>query len=248
MRFITRILLFGALVLTVPAALLAQRGAGTGSHGAAPAAHSFAGGGSHGFASSGRYAYPAVGTAPLGTIPPAASYTGIRPGALRSYGYAGRSGYGYGRRDFRRVPYGYFFAPYYDPYLGYSDSAFADYGNGPGYVYDPGADPNVEGAMADQLNRLTADVEQLKYGQQPAPPPYAAQDSQPAQPAVTLVLRNGQQLKVQNYAVMDQTFWDFTSQPTRKIPIANIDIAASVKATTANGGDFPQLDTVHDGQ
>jgi hypothetical protein len=243
MRFITRILLLGALSLTVPAALLAQRGGVAGAHAGAPAAHAFAGGGSHGFA--------AAGTPRFGILSPAtAGYTGIRPGALRSYGY-GSYGYGrgYGRRDFRRVPFGYFFAPYYDPYLGYSDSAFADYGNGPGYVYDPGSDPNVEGAMADQLNRLTAEVEQLKYGQQPAPPPYAAQDSQPAQPSVTLVLRNGQQLKVQNYAVMDQTFWDFSSEPTRKIPLANIDVAASVKATNANGGDFPQLGTsVHDGQ
>jgi hypothetical protein len=241
MRFISQILLFGALSLTVPATLRAQRG-GVGAHASAPA--------THGFASSGRYARPSVGTAPFGTIPPAApGYTGIRPGALRS-GYGSyRYGRGYGRRDFRRVPFGYFFAPYYDPYLGYSDSAFADYGNGPGYLYDPGADPNLEGAMADQLNRLTAEVEQLKYGQQLAPPPYSAQDSQPAQPPVTLVLRNGQQLKVQNYAFMDQTFWDFTSEPTRKIPIANIDIAASVKATTANGGDFPQLDnSVRDGQ
>lgn len=245
MRFITRFVLVGALSLTIPAALLAQRGAAAGAHGG------------H-FSAAGPHAFAPTGTAPFGTIPPAApGYTGIRPGALHSYGYGergyGARGYGargYGRRDFRRVPYGYFFAPYYDPYLGYADSAYADYGSGPGYMYDPGADPNLEAAvMADQINRLGAEVEQLKYGQPAAPPVAAAQDSQPPSPPVMLVLRNGQQLKIQNYAVMDQTFWDFTSQPARKIPIANIDIAASVKATTANGGDFPQLDSgAHDGQ
>lgn len=238
MRFATRIALSSALSLTIPAALLAQRGTAAGGHTAGSSAHFAAPAGGH-------HSFAPVGTAPFGTIPPAApGYTGIRPGALRSYGHGDR-GYasrGYGR-DFRRVPFGYFFAPYYDPYLGYADSAFSsDYGYGPGYPYDPGSDPNLQGAMmADQINRLGAEVEQLKYGQPPPPPAMAAQDSQPPAAPLTLVLRNGQQLKVQNYAVMDQTFWDFTSQPTRKIPIANIDIAASVKATTANGGDFPQL-------
>jgi hypothetical protein len=231
MRFLTRIALFSALSLTIPLALLAQHSSGAG-HAAAPSAHFAAPGGGHAFAHA--------GTAPFGTTSPAASgYTGIRPGALRSYGYAGRGGYG--RRYFRRIPFAYFYEPYYYPYLGYADSAYGDGGYDPGYMYDPGSDPNPQGAMmADQLNRLGAEVEQLKYGQPPAPPAMA-QDSQPPAAPVTLVLRNGQQLKVQNYAVMDRTFWDFTSQPTRKIPIANIDIAASVKATTANGGDFPQL-------
>jgi hypothetical protein len=245
MRFITRICFVLALSLALPAALLAQRaGFQGGGHAAAPAARGLGFGAGHAFS------HPA-GAAPLGVIPPAASgYTGIRPGALRSHGY--------GRRDFRRVPYAYFFAPYYYPYLGYADSAFPDngYDAGPGY-YGP-ADPNAQGAitaenmLGDQLNRLSAEVEQLKYGQPPqpmAPLPAAQEETSQPQAPVTLVLRNGQQLKVQNYAVMDQTFWDFSSQPARKIPISNIDVAASAKATMATGGDFPQLDTTpHDGQ
>jgi len=54
---------------------------------------------------------------------------------------------------------------------------------------------------------------------------------------ITLVLRNGQQIQVQNYAVMDQTFWDFTRQPARKIPVSSIDIAASTRATEAKGAE-----------
>jgi hypothetical protein len=247
MSFITRTFFVLALSLVIPGALFAQRaGFQGGGHAAAPAARGF------GFSAGHAFSHP-VGAAPFGVTPPAApGYTGIRPGALRSNGF--------GRRDFRRVPYGYFFAPYYYPYLGYADSAFADYGYGadPGYGYNAPADPNAQGAMmaenmlGDQINRLSAEVEQLKYGQPPqpmAPVPAAQQDSQPPQTPVTLVLRNGQQLKVQNYAVMDQTFWDFSSQPARKIPISNIDVAASAKATMASGGDFPQLDpTMHDGQ
>lgn len=242
MRFITRILVLLALSLSLAGALLAQRGSLGGAHSAAPAARG-TGQGGHSLGT------PRVGTAPFGVLPPAApGYTGIRPGALRSYGSLRSNGFG--RRDFRRVPYGYFFAPYYYPYLGYADSAYSDYGYAPdpGPGYDAAADPNAQGPMmaenmlGDQVNRLTADVEQLKYGQQP-PAPLPQQDPQPPPTPVTLVLRNGQQLKVQNYAVMDQTFWDFSAQPLRKIPISNIDVAASAKATMASGGDFPQLES-----
>jgi hypothetical protein len=48
---------------------------------------------------------------------------------------------------------------------------------------------------------------------------------------------------VQNYAVMNGVLWDFSRQPTRKIPIASIDVSASTSATEANGGEFPQLNS-----
>jgi hypothetical protein len=244
MRYITWVSL-AVLVLGMPIAALAQRGGG-GGHAGTPAAHAFSTG--RGLPLGG----PVVGTAPLGLHAPASSYTGIRSGALaygsRSYGYGS---YGRRGRDFRHVPYGFFFAPYYYPDLGYADSAYPDYGPG----FDAAADPDAQGALmaqnmlGEQLNRLSAEVEQMRYGQPQPPVLQTRDDPQPPAPPVTLVLRNGQQLKVQNYAVMDQTFWDFSSQPTRKIPITNIDIAASAKATAAGGGEFPALDTNgHDGQ
>jgi hypothetical protein len=58
---------------------------------------------------------------------------------------------------------------------------------------------------------------------------------------VTLVLRDGQRLSVENYAVMNQTFWNFSKRPAQRIPISSIDVAASTKATEAEGGEFPQL-------
>jgi hypothetical protein len=228
MRVLARVIFFGALVLAVPDAVLAQHGAAPAGHAAAPASHA-----AH-FGS-----LPSAHRAPIYS-----GYTGIEPGALRS-----SRGYSYGRRDFRRVPYTYFFAPYYYPYLGYADSAYGDSGYGPdyGYGYDPSADPGAQGPtmaenmLGDQVNRLTAEVDQMRYGQPMPPAPLVQQDSQPPQNPVTLVLRNGQQLKIQNYAVMDQTFWDFSTQPTLKIPISNIDIAASAKATMASGAEFPEL-------
>jgi hypothetical protein len=174
----------------------------------------------------------------------------------RNYGRSGNFGTSKGRGSYRgrgtynrHLPFAYFFAPYYYPFLDY-DTDTDEYP-----PYDPSRDANAQGALmaesalGEQIQRLSAEVEELKSAQQPVPPAYSApsapapnQEAQaPASPPITLVLRNGQQLRVQNYAVMDHVFWDFTKEPARKIPISSIDIAASTKATEASGAEFPEL-------
>ena len=100
-----------------------------------------------------------------------------------------------------------------------------------------------------QTEELAAEVQQLRDQLNAAPqqgirvpmaPPQAAPSAAPAVP-ITLVLKDGQHLQVQNYAVMNQTFWDFTSQPVKKIPLGNIDLAASRQLSAASGADFPNL-------
>ncbi|MGH9656186.1 MAG: hypothetical protein ACRD6B_22305, partial [Bryobacteraceae bacterium] len=103
-----------------------------------------------------------------------------------------------------------------------------------------------QAAIVNQLRQLHAEVQDLKAAEAAAPPPApayprAASESEPQQPPVTLVLRNGQQLTVSDYAVMDQTFWDFSKRPVYKIPLSSIDMAASQRATAAAGGEFPAL-------
>ncbi len=228
MRFLSRSVLFSVLAAAVATNLLAQRGA-HGGYASSPGHSSFA---AHGYS---------AGRAPIagytGLRSPSAGYTGIRAGALRSRGYG---------RDYRHVPYSYFFTPYYYPFLDYSD---APYGGSP---YDMPDDPSAEAAimaqnaLGEQVQRLSAAVDQLAYNQQAqqaASYPQAYSQPAPKVPPVMLVLRSGQTVEVQNYAVMDQTFWDFTGQPARKIPISSIDIAASTRATQAKGGEFPQLES-----
>jgi hypothetical protein len=152
--------------------------------------------------------------------------------------------YGYGR-NCGAYPFAYWLAPYYYP---------TDYGTpyGEGPDYNPAEDPSLQAAMAaqnalvQQVQKLSDQVSQLQEGQQARPQPAPIQEeaqpqSQPPSIPLTLILHDGQRLQVQNYAVMDHMFWDFTRQPTRKIPISNIDIAASAKATEAKGGEFPEL-------
>jgi hypothetical protein len=189
-------------------------------------------------------ARPPVGPAPLGS-------RSLGPGFLNGTGFIGSNSnrdarsHSSGRRDRRSGPVGYYFAPYY---------SYGDYGSG---FYDmppsaPPEDPNIAtGAdvtanlLGEQIQRLSAQLEQLKNEQQPAPPASAAQAPQEAPPVapITIVLRDGQRLQVASYAVMGRVFWDFSKQPARRIAVADIDVAASAKATEAAGGEFPELAT-----
>lgn len=227
MRFPGTVFAVAALLVATATCSLAQRGTAGGhsgavghASGATPARGAIAGRGS------------VAGY--TGLRSPVAGYTGIRPGALRSRG------------DYRRVPYAYFFSPYYYPFLDYTS---APYGGSP---YDVPDDPNAEAAimaessLGQQIQRLSAQVDQLTYNQQAQQAASSGQQDPQAvaqTPPVMLVLHSGQKIEVQSYAVMDQTFWDFTREPPRKIPISSIDIAASAKATEARGGEFPQLDS-----
>ena len=247
MRGLSRAVLLGALAAAVAVNLPAQRGGG------GHAGGGFGGGGHVGGGFSGGPGRVAAQSVPL------PSATALGAGALRfgpsstarsiqaARGFIGPNGRvtrltrGHAFRGYG-APFAYWLSPWYFPF-DYTDPSSA----GPD---DTGYDPNAEAAMmaqndlAEQVRRLSAQVAQLQSGLQPPPPPDAAQqENQPPPVPVTLILHDGQQLQVQNFAVMNQTFWDFTRQPVRKIPISSIDIAASTKATQANGGEFPQLAT-----
>lgn len=228
MCWLTRVLLVSTLATAIATNLPAQRSSGRGGSGPLPSA-------------------TALGAGALNSGPSAtARSTGPARGFITSRGTIVRSG-GFNRsrgiygRSYGRLPLAYWLTPYYFPF---------DYGNSYGGTdYGMTDDPNADAAMMaqnaliDQVQRLSAQVAQLENGSQQRPPMDMMQQEPQAPPPVpvTLVLRDGQQLQVQNYAVMDQTFWDFTRQPVRKIPISSIDIAASAKATEAKGGEFPQM-------
>ena len=99
-------------------------------------------------------------------------------------------------------------------------------------------------ALADEVNKLRGDISQLKNETQalatpPAPAPAATPaPAEPPAPATVLVLRNGKQVETTNYAVMDQTLWNFSAHPLQKIPLASIDVPASQKANSERGIDF----------
>ena len=181
---------------------------------------------------------------PTGLIPPAAAYTGISPGGLRTIGGGGRSRYPI-------VPV--FAPPIYYP--GFYDSPFssnvAPYNDQSGDAAASSAVLANQDAMADQIRQLSSELErmrssppqQLQPEMTPAQGPGGAVDSTPPaeQIPIQIVLRNGQQFPVKSYAVMNGTLWDFSSSRARRISVSSVDVAASTKATEAAGGEFPSL-------
>jgi len=216
------------LTLVVAQAAFAQTGPRGG--------HSFRGGSTAPGASFGAQG-PAV-------VPP------VLTGGSHAYGsgYGGRSA-GYARTGQRRYafPLSYYAAPYYYPSYysdssGYSDpnmvSPTPDYGYGP--------DPTMDlAAELGALHREVADMRQMMMGppddSQAQGRPTAAPPPAPAPPPLVLVFRDGTTLEVRDFALIGQTLWDLSSQPTRKIALGQLNLEASIRATEARGAEFPAV-------
>jgi hypothetical protein len=246
MHTIRRTLLFSIAVGAFSAtALLAQHGGGFGARNTPlPSSTALGAGALSAFPSStSRASAPAVGSLSFGRRggAPQPVYGGSRGNSR-----ANNSG-----RQYRRLPGSYVAAPYYYPLFDYSGGTDYSAAPGPGpdndsdtgYGPDPATDAMManQAAMGQQVQRLTAQVNDLMYGSGNPQQSVAPQPETPPPAPVTLVLKSGEQLQVQNYAVTDNTFWDFAQRGTRKIPLSSIDLAASAKATQANGGEFPQI-------
>jgi hypothetical protein len=179
---------------------------------------------------------------PIGGLPFGAQRTGFPRAFDRQRSHSSR------RRD-RRGAVGYFVgAPFYYSYGDYGNSIF-DSPYGPMEDSNASSDTDVTAnLLGEQLQRLSAQVEELKSEQRQAGPATAAapappHDAPPPVAPITVVLRDGSRLQVASYAVMNRVFWDFSRQPARRIAVADIDIAASIKATASAGGEFPELAT-----
>jgi hypothetical protein len=192
--------------------------------------------------------------------PHSAGFTGIRPGA-----YSQSGGYYYqGGRHGDRGRGGYLPYRYGLPYLpifGYGDYGVSQQNDAAADAIAAQAQTaaTTQNLLGEQVERLSAEIENLRdqavspaaTAQQssatpqaqaaPDPPPAPDPDPAPPQPPITVVLKNGNRMQIQNYAVMGQTFWDFTTQPARKIPVSNINVPESVNASSASGAEFPAL-------
>jgi len=170
----------------------------------------------------------------------------------RSYGYGGgyaggnRGTYSYstgvnrtlGRRYGSERRYGRYGLAYY-PVFGYGDS-----------WYDPSYYPPYDQYAPTQeypQYGLTPDpgVETMGSGYYRQAPYYSAPpvaNNDPPAPAapIVVVLKNGQRVQMQSYGIMNGLLWDFSRPSSQRIAMANIDVAASVKATEAVGGSFPE--------
>ncbi len=140
----------------------------------------------------------------------------------------------YGRRSY--YPY-YPYGAYYPYYGWYADSLYDtgdqdlyadEYRSAPYRENDrenEGLQRDVE-ALNGKIDRLQADVEARN---RPKPD---------AEPATALVFRDQHVEEVRSYAIAGETLWVLNEQAAKKIPLAQLDIPATVKMNDDRGVDF----------
>ena len=73
-------------------------------------------------------------------------------------------------------------------------------------------------------------------------PPHATQAraAEPAEngPATVLVFRDQHQREIQNYAIVDEMLWIFSPQRIEKVPLAVLNVPATIKANEDRGVEF----------
>jgi hypothetical protein len=75
----------------------------------------------------------------------------------------------------------------------------------------------------------------------PAPPPEAfPSKAEPLPPTpTTLAFRNGRTEQVFNYAIVGGVLWIINEQEARKVPLSELDLAATKKVNAEHGTNFP---------
>ena len=146
-------------------------------------------------------------------------------------------GFGHGFRH-RFYGYGYpFYGLYgYDPFLWGSASSYDN--------SDQYAEQNEQ--LSQQVNELSNEVARLRDEQQiraytPLPtnrqaPPDSAK-ANISDPTV-LVFRDQHREEIRNYAVVGRTLWVFNEDRAKKIPLADLDVPATIKINDDRGVDF----------
>jgi hypothetical protein len=141
--------------------------------------------------------------------------------------------------QFRRRFFAYPYYPYYgyDPYLWGSASSYDS--------SDEYYQQNQQ--LSQQVNELSNEVARLRDEQEiraytPLPTerqatPQAAAKSEVSVPTV-LVFRDQHREDISNYAVVGRTVWVFNQDRARKIPLAELDVPATVKINDDRGVDF----------
>jgi hypothetical protein len=149
------------------------------------------------------------------------------------YGYR-CGGYGY--------PWGYY--GYYDPWWWDSGSSYDDDSERDRVIANDMNEQSLE--EQQMLRQEQADGDRDVYARsdpnhslrEPRPAPSSQPQGAPIMPATVLVFRDQRQKEIQNYAIVGQTLWNFAPQHTEKIPLADLDLAATAKANDDNGMTF----------
>lgn len=234
--------LFGMLFLLLSSASAQFSGASSSSGGGG--GHASSGGGSVSSFGHGGYVQTGSGVAFSGH-----SSSGHNSSGQRSLGSTWHSGNGFDRHNRRNANGDAFVYPYVYPYVygvpyadlnddndNADDDDDSQYQGGPtifdrrGSGRDSYIPPTYEGPAHAQTETAT--------GTAPDTPTPAQQQQETPHAPTTLVFKDGQQLEVENYAIVDQTLYDLTPGHRRRIALADLDLPATERQNDDRGVDF----------
>ena len=132
---------------------------------------------------------------------------------------------------------GGYYAPYaYPAYEGDSDAENADeedYQGGPTIFDRRGPGSYAERGRERGVEDYRTEARPSEREAEPAPPAEASE-----QPQTVLVFKDGRKVEVSNYAIVGPLLYDLTDGRTRKIQLAELDLAATVKENDERGVVF----------
>ncbi|MGO8816702.1 MAG: hypothetical protein ACLQVG_18855 [Terriglobia bacterium] len=104
-------------------------------------------------------------------------------------------------------------------------------------------EPEQDPQLAAQVGNLAGEVEMMREDEaqrdwRGAPAAESPGEAEEKPPATLFVYRDGHQAEVQNYAILGNTLWVFSDKITRRVPLADLDLAATQRANEARGVDF----------
>lgn len=142
------------------------------------------------------------------------------------------------RVDHRRR--GYFYSPFYGGYyVPYAYPYWPDYD-----AYDNPNDEPQPPAEDTQMTRGYDDRQLLNndYRAELNSPREQQSESAPepvaAQPSTVLVYKDGHEAQVENYAIVGTTLYDLSDGRSKKVQLADLDLAATVKENDDRGVEF----------
>jgi hypothetical protein len=144
-------------------------------------------------------------------------------GCRRGFGYPWYPGYG--------------FAGYYSPEWWWGSSSYDDYDE----------DQSRELALANEMDAVNVEQQRLREREEtedrdqdsytPRSRP-RGQDNTDDDPATALVFRDQHVEEVHNYAIAGGTLWVLNQQTAKKIPLTQLDLAATARRNEDRGVDF----------
>ncbi len=135
------------------------------------------------------------------------------------------NGYGYGASY--AVPYA---VPYYveDPNAVASDAPDDQYNGGPTVFDRRGAGQPAPYQVSQYAAPAIASSQPAQSSDEPAAD----------QPQTILVFKDGHQMEVSNYAIVGSTLYDLTPGHSRRVPLADLNLAATSQQNDSLGIDF----------